>query len=247
MLSLTILALTCETALRRIIPTGCSSLDRLLMGGLTAETLNLIYGEAETGKTTLTIQCAVNCGRMKLKTILVDCDGSFSTQRLIQIAPEDYEEIAEKIILAKPENFKQQSYLIDQLENLITEKVRLIAIDTVTSLYRAELAENSKKVFKLNRELNRQLAYLSQLAKTRKLIVLLTSQVRSVLQTEGVIVEPVATRVLKFWADTVINLKPTARPYVIKAVLEKHPEQKKLKKCFLKITPRGITTIDEQT
>ena len=79
------------------------------------------------------------------------------------------------------------------------------------------------------------------------MIVLLTSQVRSVLQTEGVIVEPVATRVLKFWADTVINLKPTARPHVIKAVLEKHPEQKKLKTCFLKITPRGITAIDEQT
>jgi len=237
----------CESTLRRIIPTGCSSLDKLLMGGLTAGTLNLIYGEAETGKTTLTIQCAVNCGRMQLKTILIDCNGNFSTQRLIQIASEDYEEIAEKIILAKPENFKQQSYLIDQLEDLVTEKVRLIAIDTVTSLYRTELAEISKKVFKPNRELNRQLAYLSQLAKTRKLVILLTSQVRSVFQTKGILIEPVATRVLKFWADTVIKLKPTEFPHIIKAVLEKHPEQKKLKTCFLKITPKGIIAADERT
>jgi len=233
--------------LRITIPTGCSSLDVLLMGGLAAGTLNLIYGEAETGKTTLTIQCAVNCGRMQLKTIFVDCDGSFSTQRLIQIASEDYEEIAENVILAKPENFKQQSYLIDQLEELVTKKVRLIAIDTVTSLYRTELAEKPKKVFELNRELNRQLAYLSQLAKTRKLVVLLTSQVRSIFQTEGVTVEPVATRVLKFWADTVIKLKPTEFPHIIKAILEKHPEQKRLKTCFLKITPKGIIAADEKT
>ena len=34
-------------------------------------------------------------------------------------------------------------------------------------------------------------------------------------------VRPVATRVLKFWADTIIAMKPTDYPQTIKAVVEK--------------------------
>ena len=236
------MALKRESILKRLIPTGCQSLDMLLMGGLSTKALTLIYGEAETGKTTFTIQCAVNCARMGQKAMIIDSDGSFSSQRLIQIAQQDYEEIAEKIILTRPENFEQQSYIIDQLENILTEKVLLIAIDTVTSLYRAEIARKPKRVFELNRELSRQLAYLSQLAKTRETAILITSQVRSIIQTENLTVEPVATRVLKFWADTIINFKPTPQPHVFRAVLEKHPEQKRLKTCFFKITQKGITS-----
>ncbi len=236
------MALKRESILERLIPTGCQTLDMLLMGGLPTKALTLIYGEAETGKTTFTIQCAVNCARMGQKAIIIDSDGSFSSQRLIQIAQQDYEETAEKIILVRPENFEQQSYVIDQLENILTEKTLLIAIDTVTSLYRAELAKNPKKTFKLNRELNRQLAYLSQLAKTRNLAVLATSQVRSIIQTKNLAIEPVATRVLKFWADIVINFKPTPQPHVFRAILEKHPEQKRLKTCFFKITQTGIAS-----
>ena len=217
----------------------------LLMGGLTTKTLTLIYGEAETGKTTFTIQCAVNCARMNQKAMIIDSDGSFSSQRLIQIAKADYDEVAEKIILARPENFEQQAYIIDELENILTEKVLLVAVDTITSLYRMELARKPKKVFELNRELNRQLAFLSQLAKTRKIAILITSQVRSVFQAENLTVEPVATRVLKFWADTVINFKPTMHPRIFKAVLEKHPEQKRLKTCYFRITQRGIKAKDE--
>ena len=52
-------------------------------------------------------------------------------------------------------------------------------------------------------------------------------------------IEPVATRVLKFWADVVLNLKPTAYRGIIEAILEK-PENRKLKKCFYKITRKGI-------
>ena len=237
------MALKRESILERLIPTGCQTLDMLLMGGLPTKALTLIYGEAETGKTTFTIQCAVNCARMERKAMIIDSDGSFSSQRLIQIAQQDYEEIAERIILARPENFEQQSYIIDQLENILTEKVLLIAVDTITSLYRIELAKNPKKTFMLNRELNRQLAYLSQLAKARNIVVIATSQVRSVIQTENLMVEPVATRVLKFWADIVINFKPTPQPHTFKATLEKHPEQKRLKTCFFKITQTGITSL----
>ena len=222
-----------------VISTGCSTLDRLLEGGVQPKNLTLIYGEAETGKTTLALQCSVNCARMGMKTLYIDSDGSFTTQRLIQIAAHDYNQIAENILLAKPVSFQQQTYVIDQLEDLLTENVGLIVIDTITSLYRAELAENPKKTFRLNRELNRQLAYLAQTARVNKKAILITSQVRSIIQQQTLMIEPVATRVLKFWADVVLNLKPTAYRGIIEAILEK-PENRKLKKCFYKITRKGI-------
>lgn len=225
--------------LQRVIPTGCSSLDALLKGGFPASKVTLVYGEAETGKTTLALQCAINCARMGLKTFFIDPDGTFSARRLVQIAHQDYEERAQNIVLTRPTDFKQQSYVIHWLEEFLTEKFGLVVVDTITSLYRSELGD-TKETFALNRELNRQVAYLAQIAKAHKVVVLITSQVRSTFQGDVVSVEPVATRVLKFWSDVIINLKPTARLRVIKAVLEKHPNLKRPRSCYVRIERTGV-------
>jgi hypothetical protein len=50
----------------------------------------------------------------------------------------------------------------------------------------------------------------------------------------------VATRVLKFWADTIIAMKPTGKPQIIKAVLEKTPKRAKEVTCQLRIEEIGI-------
>ena len=226
---------------RRIIPTGCGSLDELLEGGLPADGVSLVYGEAETGKTSLAIQCTVNCARMDYKTIFIDSDGMFTSKRLSQIAYYDYEEISPRIILMRPTSFQEQALVADHLEEYTTEKVGLIVVDTVTSLYRAELGGEQKESFALNRELNRQLACLAQIAKTRKIATLVTSQVRSILAQESVSMEPVATRVLKFWSDVVLNLKHSGQTRVVRAVLEKHPERKRLGSCYFRIEKTGIS------
>ena len=226
---------------RRIIPTGCGALDELLEGGLLADGVSLVYGEAETGKTSLAIQCTVNCARMDYKVIFIDSDGTFTPKRLSQIAYYDSEAISPRIILMKPTSFKEQALVADHLDEYITEKVGLIVVDTVTSLYRAELGGERKETFALNRELNRQIACLAQIAKTRKIATLVTGQVRSILAQESVSVEPVATRVLKFWSDTVLNLKHSGQTRVVRAVLEKHPERKKLGSCYFRIERTGIS------
>ena len=43
------------------IPTRCSCIDDCIGGGIKPQTITLIYGEPETGKTTLAMQLAVNC------------------------------------------------------------------------------------------------------------------------------------------------------------------------------------------
>jgi len=228
------------TPLQDAISTGCTSLDRLLDGGIPYSNVSLVYGEAETGKTTLAIQCAVNCARNGQKVIFIDADNSFSTRRLSQIAYYDLDKLSSLINLLRPDTFQEQILAMDHLEEYLTEKVGLIVVDTFTSLYRAEFGENSRERFALNRELNRQLACLAQIAKTQKKAVLVTGQVRSILIEAKVNFEPVATRVLKFWADVVIRLKPAGRTNVVNATLEKHPKHKRSISCYFMIEKTGI-------
>lgn len=225
--------------MQRLVPTGCGSLDELLGGGFPADGVSLVYGEAETGKTSLAIQCAINCARMGYKSLFVDSDGTFSSKRLSQIAYYDYEKISPFMILMKPTTFQEQVRAIDNLDNYITRKFGLMVVDTITSLYRVEL-EGPKETFALNRELNRQIAFLTQIVKTHKVAALITGQVRSVFLGEEISMEPVATRVLKFWSDVVLNLKQTGQTRVIKVLLEKHPERKRSASCYVKIERTGI-------
>lgn len=227
------------SSLRRIVPTGCSSLDEQLGGGLSDGTIALVYGEAETGKSTLGIQCAVNCARMEYKTVFIDCDHTFSSRRMAQIAAEELETLAPKIILMQPEDFEQQTFVFDRLSEYISEKVGLIVVDTVTGLYRERLG-NMKETFSLNRVLNRQMACLAQITKTRKVASLIISQVRSVVVEEHGLVEPVARRILEFWADITISLKPTAKTNIVRALVRTSMGKRPSKPVFLRIEESGL-------
>lgn len=222
------------------ISTGCREIDETLEGGFPNRKVSLIYGQAETGKTTLAIQCAINCARRDHKTLFVDCDGTFSARRLSQIASRDFENIAGLIILTKPNSFGEQAALIDRLTDYVTKNFGLVIIDTFTSLYRAKISEDHAKTFELNRELNRQMACLAQIAKTQKMTVLVTSQVRDVFSETFASIEPIATRVSKFWADAIIAMKPTNNPQIIKAVLEKSPQRARPTTFYLRIEKTGL-------
>jgi len=223
-----------------MVPTGCGSLDKLLGGGFLLGDVSLVYGEAETGKTCLAIQCAVNAARLGFKTIFIDSDGTFSPRRLSQIAYHDLDEVSPLVTLVKPFNFQEQALAIDRLDEYLTSTVGLLVIDSVTSLYRAEIGAEKEVTFSLNRELGRQLAFVAQVAKTRKVATLLTSQVRNVFLEGSVEIEPVATRVLRFWSDTVLSFKPISQRNALKVVLEKHSESKCPSNCYLVIEESGI-------
>jgi len=224
------------------IQTGSKCIDSSIGGGILPETVTLIYGEPETGKTTFAMQCAVNCALQNFKVLFVDCDNTFYAKRLSQISGEKFDEVAERIILVKPKDFREQTAVVDGIQDYATKKVGLIIFDTFTSLYGAKVCEtlSKTKAFGVNRELNRQLAILAQITKIRKLPVIITSQVRSVFTDQCSSVRPVATRVLKFWADTIIALKPTENPQTIKAIVEKAREIEQEVTCYVQIGESGI-------
>ncbi|MGD0204098.1 MAG: AAA family ATPase [Candidatus Bathyarchaeia archaeon] len=227
------------------IHTGCRCIDSNIGGGISPESVTLIYGEPETGKTTFAIQCTVSCALQNYKTLFVDCDNTFSTKRLSQLSGDKFDQVAEQVILIKPKDFNEQTAVIDRIQDYTAKNFGLIVIDTFTSLYGAEVAESSGKAFSVNRELNRQLAILAQTAKIRKIPVIIVSQVRSVFDDPNVSVAPVANRVLKFWADTIIAMKPTGYPQTIKAVLETR-ENKQEVTCYVQIGETGIKDTEFQ-
>lgn len=229
----------CVSLLHKV-STGCEEIDKILGGGFPSGSVSLIYGEAETGKTTLAIQCAANSARQGYKSLFVDCDGTFSTQRLSQVASRDLKSVARSIILMKPSNFSEQSLVITSLTDYVTKGFGLVVVDTVTSLYRFEIADHPGRTFELNRELNRQMASLTQFAKSQKMSVLLISQVRDVFNGAYVSIEPVGTRVLKFWAETIMFVKPTEDHGVFKVVLERGPEGFRDSFCHVRIEKTGI-------
>jgi RecA/RadA recombinase len=222
------------------IQTGCNCIDNNIGGGIKSDVITLIYGEPETGKSTLALQCAFNCAAQGLKVLFVDCDNTLSTKRLSQIAGDRFDEVAERIVLLKPKDFCEQTIVVDHIQDYVGKKVGLIVIDTLTSLYGARVCETSSKAFTVNRELNRQLAILAQTVKILKIPLIITSQVRSIIEEEQEAVRPVATRVLKFWADIAIVLKPTEIPQTIKAIVERKHETTPRAVCYVQIVEKGI-------
>ena len=220
---------------RITIPTNCMAVDELLGGGLKTGTLLLAYGEAETGKTTLALQLAVNCAGMGHKALFVDCDGALRPEKVRAMTGGD-PIVLENLTVARPSTFEEQSILIDSLEDFASAGLTFLAIDTMTTLYRLKLSEEAGRVgdererrslfFALNRELARQMGVLAEVAHGYDVAVVVTSQVRArpsgptPLGELGSI-EPVASRIMRFWADVVLCLGPSGQPGLRIAALEK--------------------------
>ena len=222
--------------------TGIDCIDTALDGGITSEVITLIYGEPDTGKSTFTTQCAFNCAMQGLKTLYIDCDNTFSSKRLAQIAAEKFDDVADRILLIKPFDFKEQTAVIDRISDYITpHNFGLIVVDTINSLYGAKFAEAQNKIraFSVNRELNRQMAILAQTAKTQKIPIIINSQVRSIFNDPLGGVKPAANRVLTFWADNIIVFKHTETK-IIKVTIEKNHTKMMHVPCYVQIGERGI-------
>jgi len=200
------------------LSTGTSDLDRLLKGGFALGQINLVYGEASTGKTVLAMQSALGAAARGFKVFFVDADLSFSVQRLESL--DRGRELSENIVVFQPEDFREQIRITESLEVLLSKTPTLLIVDSVTGLYRADF-EGPGTVFVNNRELNRQLAYLSDLASRFELTILLTGQVHSQPSRGTWLIAPVATRTLRHWSYLILRLRPTQRRDVRECLLEK--------------------------
>lgn len=224
------------------LSTACTDLDEMLGGGIRRGEVTLIYGAAKTGKTTIALQCSVAATKQKIKTIYLDCQNSFSTERFAQIASSDLQSISSLIYVFKLHSFDEQTCLIENLDKYLSDKTELIIVDTITSLYRLEL-QTAARIFQANRILNRQLAYLNHIAKTRKAAVLITSQVHDIVHEEPVLIEPVAMRVLKYWTQNILKITVGDTTHTRRILLEKSPRNtlpQKRAECQIELKMLGM-------
>lgn len=152
---------------------GNEALDALLGGGLERKTITQLFGEPASGKTTLCLIAAVTCLRAGQFVIWIDSDG-FSVERFRQVAGDDAETLADRLILYEPTDFDEQGVMILDADRILKiQKVGLVVMDSATALYRTEL-ERGKDAMQT---LTRQILVLLGYAKRYNIPILITNQV----------------------------------------------------------------------
>jgi len=207
-------------SIRRVgrVKTGLGPLDALLGGGFLCGAVSLVYGEATTGKTTLSLTAALNHLRehRAAKTIYIDSDNKLNTGRLTQIAESRGAGLLRRLHLHTPLSFGEQETTLEHIPEL--DPMDFVVLDSVTGLYRGETVDE-ERTYRVNKELNRQLGYISEMAVRSGAAFLLTGQVRSVMDTSQI--EPVAPRLLSYWSSTILKLEKTPEQGKRQATLEK--------------------------
>ncbi len=226
------------------ISTGVRNLDLLIKNGLPTKALIHIYGESGTGKSTLVMQCAKNCVEKGWNVLFLDNERTCSSTRLESICQANYEEIAQSILVYEPLSFENQTETIETLERYITDQTKMILVDTITTQYRRALSEKSETNILLNKILNRQVAILKDLAIKFHLVVLVANQVRGKVNKGNTpsAIEPVAAKILNYWADYEIELGflPDHQMGERVAVITKHPTRSEILQIKFRLTDDGI-------
>lgn len=223
------------------ISTGSSVLDSFLEGGYETGIITTVCGPAGSGKTTLCLLAAVEMARRGKKIIYIDTEGGFSVERLKQLSA-DYKEVLDKIVFLKPTSFKEQRRTFLKLRDVVDNNIGIIIVDTIAIFYRLELGD--KSAYKTNKELGRQLCYLTEIARKRNLPVLITDQVYEDFEHKGKI-NIVGGDLLKYSSKCIIELQ-NFKAGTRRAVLRKHRSIREEKETQFKIVEKGLDAFKEK-
>jgi len=216
--------------------TGSRILDKMLDGGYDKDIITTLYGPAGTGKTVLCILCASVVARTGKKVIYIDTEGGFAVDRLKQVA-KDYQKILSSIYFLKPTSFGQQQHSFEKLRDMVNEKIGLVVVDSVSMLYRLELGKGSEAK-EANREMARQLSYLTDISRNWHIPVLVTNQVYADFEERDK-VNMVGGDLLKYASKCLIELQVTPQNNR-KAILRKHRSLEQERSITFRIVETGI-------
>ncbi len=215
------------------IMSGSYDINKWLEGGYENDIITMFYGPAASGKSNFVILAACHNAKKDKKIIFIDTEGSFSIDRVNQICIGMPEFVLNNIIILKPTNFQEQKEAFFKLlkELKASKNIGLVIVDSMTMLYRLELAEARKKgleeIRKINNDLAKQMRALYEIARKKQIPVLVTSQVYNEFLSEedwlagkeaGVNV--VGGDLMKYYSKCIIELQNKGGKK--KAIIKKH-------------------------
>lgn len=184
------------------ISSGVDFIDTLLDGGFENDVITTIYGPPGAGKTNF---CLLAMASLKEKKILyVDTEGSFSLARFKQVCP-DYEEVLNRTVFLTPTTYSEQKDAFEYMRKVVDEKFGLIIVDSIAALYRLELGV-SNDVHNVNRELSLHMALLTEIARKKKIPVIMTNQVYADMEDRDK-VKTVGGDVTKYWSRALLEIQ----------------------------------------
>lgn len=205
-----------------------------LFGGIEKGTLTNFYGAAGVGKTNICIMAALECIRRGGKVVYIDTEGGLSPERINQISS-GYEKVFDKMVLVEPKTFQEQGVVIKNLEN---QDFDMIIIDSAVALYRLECADSEKEVLSANKDLSRQLSVLSNIARKKKVPVIITAHTFKNWDTgENRIIGGDS---MTYWSKSIIFLERTSKMSERKATIVKHRSVAEGKSVKFEIIEKGV-------
>src|ERR1041384_1847100 len=168
--------------------TGSGALDDLLLGGIETQAVTEFYGEFGSGKSQIchtlcaTARQPVESGGLDANTIYIDTEGTFRPERVQEIARSrgyDSTQILKSIAVCKVYNSSHLELIIKNLGKYVDDfKAKLVVIDSVISLHRAEFAGRGTLADRQQR-LNSMLHKIIRLSEIYNIAVVITNQVQS--------------------------------------------------------------------
>ncbi len=206
------------------VSSGSGFVDNFL-GGLGKNQINMVYGEAATGKTTL---CLIFCAEMASqgkKVIFLDSENGFSVERLSQISGKNIMEFIDNIFVIKLKDFEEQKKKISLLKDFVERgKFDAIIFDTMGYHYRKALKDAPPRV---NKDADNQFKILKELADDGK-IVLVTNKVYANFK-ERDRVEIVGGQMFKNWSGVLVELRKLEENIRKMVIFKPFEKEKKFK------------------
>jgi DNA repair protein RadA len=168
--------------------TGSSTLDELLLGGIETQAVTEFYGEFGSGKSQIChTLCAiarqpVESGGLDGSTIYIDTEGTFRPERVQEIARArgfDPVQVLKNVAVCKVYNSSHLELIVKNLGKYVDDfKAKLVIIDSIISLHRAEFAGRGTLADRQQR-LNSMLHKIIRLAEIYNVAIVITNQVQS--------------------------------------------------------------------
>jgi len=170
------------------ITTASKNLDTLLGGGIETQAITEFIGEYGTGKSQICMQLCITAqqppeqGGLGGKVLFIDTEGTFSPQRINDIAQKrslEPKKILENILYARCYNSDHQMLIVDRAAKVVEEeKVKLVVVDSLISHFRGEYV-GREMLSERQQKLNQHIHKLLRLAELYNCAVVITNQIQS--------------------------------------------------------------------